>query len=85
MGSASVKAIAMRRIFISLSCLLVLASAPGCIAVKAADMTLGVAGSAVGTAANVVEGAVELATPDRKDRESLDRERSSRNGEQPDV
>lgn len=47
-----------------------LLAAPGCIVVSAADLAIDATGAAVGTAGDVVEGAVDVVTPGDKQAEA---------------
>lgn len=57
----------MPRILTGLFAGLILIAAPGCIVMTTADIAMDATGAVIGTAGEVVEGAVDVVTPGGKD------------------
>lgn len=64
----------MIRILSALFATLALLALPGCLAVKTVDVVTDVGGAVIGATGEVVEGAVDVVTPDGDDEEDDSKE-----------
>lgn len=72
----------MSRLFTALFLILAAPILSGCLIVKTVDVAADVAGATIGAAGDVVEGAVDVVTPDGDDDEDDDGEERERQDEE---